>query len=236
MVNIKPDGVPPLNLARHRMARTDAMIHGETRALVAYWQALRAGRLAPYRIEIDPRDMDCQARNLFVIEVMADGAQRFRLAGSAITDAVGFDLRERPPDAIMAAESRDELTATIAGTLAEPGIGYVRLRAAHAPTEMWEMVLLPLRSDGGALNRLIGLVHPLGTHDAGAESRRFVIEKSQIHPVEVTAEAAPGMAEPPALFRGAPAPARLTSIEGGGGPGRPAGSSPRPQLRVIRDD
>ena len=151
-----------LNL--YRVNRTDAMIHSELRALYRYWNELRAGRKTPLRSDIDPREMDCDARNLFILENLGRGNIRFRLAGTAIVDAFGMELRGMNARAIMSTGSRESFTALITETLEDPAVGYARLRNATDDTELWEVSLLPLRSDFGMIDRVIGCLHPLTVH------------------------------------------------------------------------
>lgn len=222
---------------------------GEIRQLEAYWETLRDGRLVPYRSEVDPRDMDCSARNLFVVEEGPPGNHRFRLAGSGLVEAFGMELRGMTAKAIMEGPARESLAALLAETLAEPGIGYARLREAGEDGAPWELLLLPLRTDTGRIERLLGALVPLGAarpRAPAAPPLRFSIETMRIRPVERAADAAAGpaeAAEPAAAFDRTGAPStRLTPIDGGrtgdagaGGDRREADPC-RPDLRVVRDE
>ena len=238
------------DLAAYRLSRSTDMIHSELRALYGYWNRLRAGRKTPLRSDIDPRDMACDARNLFILENLGHGNIRFRLAGTAIVDAFGMELRGMNARAIMATGSRESFTALINETLEDPGIGYARLRNAADESGIWEVNLLPLRSDFGAIDRVIGCLHPLvGSpgKNPGAPLR-FRIEHMSVDPVEATARdldlPAPlaGLAEPPENFLSGPAQQaeeqtpRFTSIDGGGSD---EGDRPRPRrtrghLRLVK--
>jgi len=83
-----------ISLAEYRLSRDEAgMIHSEVRAVYSYWEQLRGTRPCPERVEIDPRDIAADARHLFLLEDVGDGNIRFRLAGTALLDAFGYDLR-----------------------------------------------------------------------------------------------------------------------------------------------
>ncbi|MEM9061570.1 MAG: PAS domain-containing protein [Pseudomonadota bacterium] len=157
-----------LEFDSYRMERRQGMIHSELRALQSYWNEIRAGRTTPMRSDIDPRDMECDARNLFILENLGRGNIRFRLAGTAIVDAFGMELRGMNARAIMAAGSRESFTALISEVLEDPGTGYARLHNAVDERDIWEISLLPLRSDFGMIDRVIGCLHPL----TGQRSRR----------------------------------------------------------------
>lgn len=239
-----------VELAAYRLGRTDDMIHSELRSLFSYWNRLRAGRVTPLRSDIDPRDMDCDARNLFILENLGRGNIRFRLAGTAIVDAFGMELRGMNARAIMATSSRESFTALITETLEDPGAGYTRLRDATDETAIWEISLLPLRSDFGMIDRVIGCLHPLtpARRPRHAGPLRFRIEQMSVDPVEATVRElslptpVAGFAEPQTPFQpqadADDARRHFTTIDGGrnGGTGeraRPART--RGHLRLVKD-
>jgi hypothetical protein len=164
------------------------MIHNEVRALYSYWDGLRAGRTTPLRSEIDPRDMACRASNLFILENLGSGNVRFRLAGTSIVDAFGMELRGMNARAIMSAASRESFMALIGETLEDPGVGYARLRNADNPEELWEITLLPLRSDFGMIDRVIGCLHPVEFvgRSPSAAPLRFKIDHMSVEPIKTT--------------------------------------------------
>ncbi|MEM7189489.1 MAG: PAS domain-containing protein [Pseudomonadota bacterium] len=167
-----------------RLEKTGTMIHSELRGLHSYWERVRRGRLTPMRSDIDPRQMECDARNLFILENLGRGNIRFRLAGTAIVDSLGMELRGMNARAIMASSSRESFTALISEVLEDPGTGYARLRSSTDNDVIWEVSLLPLRSDFGAIDRVIGCLHPLtnGLHHLHSPLR-FRIEHMSVEPV-----------------------------------------------------
>ena len=238
-----PSGLaPPVSPV---MVRSDDIVHAQTRALLTYWQRLRSGRVAPHRSQIDPRDLECDIGHLFIIEALEDGTQRFRVAGSRIVDTFGMELRGLPVRSIMDGEARDRLTALVAETLAEPGIGYARLMPGAGGAELWEMLLLPLRSGSGRLDRLIGVLFQLagGRNADRLMPLKLTLERVSIEPIlpsDAARDAArQGFAEPQVDFAGLPtptAPARLTAIEGGATSDGQAARRARPRLRVVDED
>ena len=252
-----------IDLSAYRLSRTTDMIHSELRALYSYWNRLRAGRKTPLRSDIDPRDMDCDARNLFILENLGRGNIRYRLAGTAIVDSFGMELRGMNAQSIMAAGSRESFTALVAETLDEPGIGYARLRNAADERGVWEVNLLPLRSDFGVIDRAIGCLHQLSGIPVRATGAplRFRIEHMSVdvigtdlpeidlartdfphHELPARIE---GLAEPSHRFlsredEGAAEPPRLTAIDGGGrdssdgGPGNGRPRRPGGHLRLVK--
>ena len=239
-----------IDIDRLNMFNTDTMINRKTRALHDYWEGLRAGRLAPMRSDVDPRDMPCDVRNVFILEMLAANNFRFRVAGSALAKAFGIELRGMNACAIMARDSRESFNALMNEALEDPGVGYARLVPSREPNILWEISLLPLRSDFGPIDRLIGILNPVKGppgHDGGP--LQFRIERMQINTIVPTVLEAgaldhvTGFAETQARFRardeelhpgGKPAPS-LQAIEGG----LDENDAPEPRrtghLRLIED-
>jgi len=180
------------------------------------------------------------------------GNMRFRISGTALADAFGMELRGMPVGSIMDLAARQSLTELLRETLAEPGVGHARLRRADGRKEAWEILLLPLRSDNGRVDRVIGALHCLEDTmvRVGDPPLRFTIDAMAITPVEVTVEACEstayggGFADVSASFhhpgplspRGPRKPG-LVAITGGRHDGLPpdAPRRPRPRLRLVSD-
>ena len=234
-----------------RVTRSDQPISKELRTLHAYWDRLRAGRRTPYRNEIDPRDMECDVRNLFILENLGRGNIRFRLAGTAIVEAFGMELRGMNARAIMSAASRESFTALISEGLEDPGTGYARLVPTDDESATWEISLLPLRSDFGMTDRVIGCLVPLERKPrTSGLPLRYRIAHMSVEPIESTARdfdrpnRIAGFAEPARGFSMkratpvAPISGGLRSIDGGrnGDTGDGAdGPRRRDHLRLVKD-
>lgn len=141
------------------------MKHGVSRDLYSYWNALRAGRTAPERGDIDPAAIRHVLAYTFILEVspgpMAQAREvTFRLSGTRLNALFQRDLKSRPfsdiwlPDGAELAETvlnvvLDDRAATVAGVVGSP-------RGYDAAT--FEMLLLPLRHHGKTHARLLGSV------------------------------------------------------------------------------
>lgn len=248
-----------IDLMKYQVDKSTRMIHRDNRALASYWEELRSGRPCPYRAEVDPRDITSKISNLFILEDLGQGNVRFRLAGTALTDAFGMELRGMHVRSMMDPSARLSFAELIRETLAEPGVGYARLRRAGGRRELWELVLLPLRSDKGQVDRLIGSLHaldPAGSTPA-EPPLSFEIEEMEISPVKISSSqmskgaALAGFAEPPANYEppdytaalAAPIRPILHAIEGGkrrlpaNRPDEGCADTPRrPFLRVVSED
>jgi hypothetical protein len=203
-------------------------------SLKTYWERLRAGRIAPYRAEIDPRQFESALENMFIIERLAPDNLRIRLAGMKICEMMGMEVRGMQPAYLIDEPDRARFERLLAVVMAEPAVVELRLAARNrAGVYRASMLLMPLRSDFGDINRVIGCTS--GEGDLFAPPLAFAIEEVTVSPVEPGAgaepkQAVPGFAEPAPEFAGPAAP-KLRSIDG-----NPNAQSKRgiiPRFRVI---
>jgi hypothetical protein len=80
------------------------------REIYAYWQGKRGLRRMPARRDVDPVEMPLLLPHLLIGEVVDGGAQfRYRLTGTAITRALGYDPTGRTIDDIASGHYRDHI-------------------------------------------------------------------------------------------------------------------------------
>jgi hypothetical protein len=204
-------------------------------SLKSYWDRLRAGRVAPYRAEIDPRQFEAALENMFIIEKLAPENMRVRLAGMKICEMMGMEVRGMPPHALIEERDRVRFDRLLNVVLTEPAIVELKLAAQNrAGLYRATMLLMPLRSDFGDINRVIGCTS--GEGDFFAAPLAFAVEDVAVTAVEPSQgaepkQALPGFAEAQAEY--APAPPRLRSIEGNpNASGKRDTAAPR-RFRVI---
>jgi hypothetical protein len=76
-----------------------------------YWRAKCAGRSMPRRRDIDPADIPSLLPHILITEMLEEGTRyRYRLAGSAVTEAFGRSLTGRYVDEIMTGQYREFIT------------------------------------------------------------------------------------------------------------------------------
>ncbi|MGV6804414.1 MAG: PAS domain-containing protein [Ruegeria sp.] len=174
----------------------------------AYWTALLTGDGVPKRSQIDPRGLENILEYTFILERIAPGLARFRLAGSHLSKIAGLEVRGMPVTAFFEPSARQHVTDALESVFADPAIGEFDLvskgKLGRVRMEA-RMILLPLRSDLGVVSRVLGVLVADGV--IGATPRRFVVSGSRIrsltnlhdrpsqHVVEET-----GMAEEAAEF------------------------------------
>lgn len=199
--------------------------HGSLGLVESYWEGLRKGRIMPSRSDVDPRGIAGALEHAFILERVARGVARFRLAGMHLNDVMGMEVRGMPLTALILPESREEMAAATAAVFDEPAILRLTLTSDTGlgrSSMTARMVLLPLRSDLGDVSRALGCFVAEGKigraprrFGISAQTRRTLIGYGEPQPAEQRAGEA--VAAPPAR-PGAP---------------RPTG---RPHLVLVRND
>ena len=206
-------------------------------SLKSYWERLRAGRIAPYRAEIDPRQFESALENMFIIERLAPENMRIRLAGMKICEMMGMEVRGMQPGYLIDEADRARFDRLLTVVMGEPAVVELQLEA-HGPGGGYRasMLLMPLRSDFGDINRVLGGVS--GRGDLFAPPLSFMIRDVCVTPIEPSQgvepkQPLPGFAEEQAGFAHAPVKSpQLRSIEGNpDAPNRPRNGGPK--LRII---
>ena len=223
--------------------------------LEAYWNDLRGTRAVPMRSEVDPRRIEDCLEYAFILERIAPGLGRFRLAGTHLNDLIGMEVRGMPLTSIFAPSSRDEIGQALEEVFTQPSIVSVSVSADRGfgkPPMDGRLLLLPLKSDFGDISRALGCLVTNG--QIGRAPRRFMVRElsktvvtsgnaSSISPQAVAPKSPPaptrperdatpvaGMAEPSAPFKGAP---RKPTDDAGPKTPKKRGV---PYLRLVKSD
>ncbi|QIE54130.1 PAS domain-containing protein [Pikeienuella piscinae] len=217
------------------------MEHAGTRALHAFWTALRGARPAPYLAEVTNAALGrALCERAFVLESLGPGDLRIRRAGSALFELFGMELRGMRPDTLMVAESRASFLTLAEKTLESGEVAVARAVAAPPadapaaePIEL-ELILAPLRNDFGRVDRLLGAAHVIGSPDVARTVRRCrLLRTSRIAgdgPPLTRAEPLPGFAEGAAPFHH-----DRPALKGVAGGGTGNGARRRDHLRIVKD-
>ena len=99
----------------------------------AYWEALRGTRLMPNRAEIDPRGIENALEYSFIVERIAPGIARLRIAGSHLSDLMGMEVRGMPLTAFIAPGSRRRVSDTLEEVFETPATCTLTLRSEENP-------------------------------------------------------------------------------------------------------
>ncbi len=152
----------------------------------SYWDGLRDGHPIPYRSDVDPRRIQKVLKHAFILERIAPGMARLRVSCNTLTDVMGMDMRGMPMSAIIGEGSRDSFAQALEKVFAAPAIGRLELttsRGFRRNSLHAEMMLLPLRSDSGEVNRILGAITCDG--DLSRAPQRFDLDGSFLRRIEM---------------------------------------------------
>jgi len=186
----------------------DDMKYPVLKQIEAYWHGLRNGRDVPMRSEVDPRGIDYALEYAFVLERIAPGLARFRIAGMHLNDLMGMEVRGMPFTSFFTPEARRTVSQVLENMFDGPETAQIALRAERGigkPPLEGKVLLLPLRSDLGDISRVLGCMITAGP--IGRTPRRFELahltmtnlRAGQARP-EVRPQPVGGMAEPAATY------------------------------------
>lgn len=150
----------------------------------AYWEALRGDRLMPSRAEIDPRGIEQALEFSFIVERIAPGIARMRIAGNHLCDLLGMEVRGMPLTSMFVADARRQLADALEEVFERPAVGTFSLTSAKEfgrPELKGRMKLMPLKSDLGDVSRILGCMVVHG--DLGKGPRRLEISHQQVSPI-----------------------------------------------------
>ena len=127
--------------------------------LEQYWQTLRRARHIPVRNDLNPNKIDSALPYTFILQRVAPGTARFRVAGQRIYDLLKMDARGMPFSTLFHSNTRDTLRDLLENAFCEPaivGLPLVSPATVLRPAMHGAMILLPMQDDKGQTNRLLG--------------------------------------------------------------------------------
>lgn len=208
--------------------------YGLLQEVRAYWEALRPEGGLPERAAIDPRGLERALEHVFLVERIAPGLARFRLAGMHLTVLMGMEVRGMPLSALFDPQGRDRMQGLLEQVFSGPSVLELALegeRGIGRPSLEGRMILLPVRGDAGTCDRALGCLVTVGP--VGRTPRRFAVARQVTEALVPSQERAPkaaapvlqpGLAEAPATFTAAPSAKA------------PAMNPRRAHLRLVKSD
>lgn len=197
----------------------------------AYWEALRGSKLLPKRSEVDPRGIEAALEYAFILERIAPGIARLRIAGSHLNDLMGMEVRGMPLTALFAPNARRQIADGLESVFQTPATASLRLTSPGGGGRAMldaRMILLPLKSDLGDVSRALGC---LVTHgEVGVAPRRFDLAALDIQTI-VPGQNIAGLDRPAAVPH-APAP----SFQAPSVPFEGKDDKRPPYLRLVKSD
>jgi hypothetical protein len=133
--------------------------------LYSYWNEVRAGRLAPRRLEIEPSRIAGILAETFMLERVDQATYPYRLAGTRLCELMGRELRGTNFTAGWRQEDRatiERLLASVCDQGAAVTLTADAGKDARHPLEV-ETILLPLLHSGSTVGRIIGATSTTST-------------------------------------------------------------------------
>ena len=222
--------------------RIVAMKHPAVSQVEAYWEGLRGARTAPLRSEVDPRGIDRALEHAFILERIAPGLARFRLAGMHLNELMGMEVRGMPLTSFFTPDARQAVTEALGHVFEQPAKAEFELQGERGSGGLpGQMILLPLHSDLGDVSRALGCLVTQG--QIRRSPQRFDVAQTRLVPL-VPGEAGPravpyapaqpaagSLAEPRGAYQNRPA-AAAPATSAAGRPGSRRGA----HRRLISDN
>jgi hypothetical protein len=199
------DPPDPLVLSSHHLPAGRSVL----REVETYWRNLRGARALPLRSEVDPAGLDAALPHAFLLERLAPGVGRLRVAGKALSGYLGAEARGLPLSQLFSGESREALARHLDEVFDGPALLDLPVSCApraFRPRLKGRMILLPLGGPDGLVTRALGALMLDGAPGRGQQ--RFDLGE----------------------------PLRVEALESRPGPARRAaglGEAERPWLRLV---
>ncbi|MBE0413429.1 PAS domain-containing protein [Yoonia sp.] len=150
--------------------------HPVLRGLETYWHSLRRARRLPQRTDIAPDQIDLALPYAFILQRVAPGIARMRVAGRHLHDLLKMDARGMPISTFFEPAARALIADLVEAAFQEPAIIAVPL-LSHGrllrPNMTGTMLLLPMSDEKGNTTRILGALVTDGI--PGNRPRRFCV-------------------------------------------------------------
>ncbi|WP_439155882.1 PAS domain-containing protein [Yoonia sp.] len=150
-------------------------------SLEHYWQTLRRARRLPLRNEIEPSQIDRALPHAFILQRVAPGVARMRVAGQHLHDLLQMDARGMPVSTFFESAAREQIAQLIESAFQEPAIIALPLQSPGGllrPAMKGTMLLLPLNDEKGETTRVLGAIVTDG--QTGNRPRRFYVPEGAV--------------------------------------------------------
>jgi hypothetical protein len=154
--------------------------------LYTYWDGVRAGRIAPRRLEVEPARIAAILSETFMLEC-GEGDYQYRLAGSRLCELFGYELRGTSFLSGWSEADRALIERQMAAVRGEGAVARLAIEAgidARHRIEL-EVVLLPLLHAGNSVGRVIGAMSPTSQPqwlDQGRLTSRRLLRHELVRP------------------------------------------------------
>ena len=133
--------------------------------LYSYWNEVRAGRLAPRRLEIEPSRITGILAETFMLERVDQATYPYRLAGTRLCEVLGKELRGTNFLDGWSDQDRPVLERLLASVCDQGAVVTLTTDSGTDPRHRVELetILLPLLHAGSTVGRIIGATSAAST-------------------------------------------------------------------------
>ena len=135
-----------LDRLRSRRAPTLPPVFEGLAQVRAYWEGLRSTGGLPQRSALDPRGLGGMLDRIFLAERIGRGLVQLRVAGSALADFAGTDVRGLPLSCLFTPEARPLLAQSLETVFDSPVVAEIDLASDRLGDDglVARLLLLPL--------------------------------------------------------------------------------------------
>jgi hypothetical protein len=151
-------------------------VNTELCQFLSYWHSLGGGRIVPERKRLELRQLTAILRWMFILELSDEGTLKFRLAGSAIEDALGCGITDRDYSDVFSQSGQHDIMEELYALSVVQGCGVLRRGTftldgiQHHSMEVLSLPFTDPRVLGGTV--MVGVVRPFNHHNNGFKDRR----------------------------------------------------------------
>lgn len=130
------------------------------RQLFQYWQSKRRGALLPRRADIDPTEIPQLMPYVLLVDVEQNPFRvRYRLVGTKVVEATGFEFTGRYLDEIVLPDDEGPYLESyqLCCTAGMPVLARIKWHLDVDTTGEYDACFLPLSDDGSLVNRVLSI-------------------------------------------------------------------------------
>lgn len=150
-----------------------------------HWNSLRdTVHQPPKARDVQPHILGAALPFVFLVENLGGEILRLKLGGTHLCDVMGMELRGMPLRCFFAYNERPRFAAAVEPVFTGPAELDIRLQSSYSgiePPVLARMILLPLQSASGMIDRAIGAFVTKGPLNHAPY--RFEIERTDLHPL-----------------------------------------------------
>lgn len=156
----------PVENIIHLHADRTARPRQAIRLVEAYWSALCQDGRVPSRAQVSPQGLRDVLEHVFILERIAPGLARFRIAGSHLRQLTGMEVRGMPFSSFFRTQARSDVSTALEACFSGPCKIEAKVQAlslqSRAPDLSGSLILLPMRCEMGHISRALGALSITG--------------------------------------------------------------------------